>query len=103
MATSKSGGGDLTVQVLQALDKSAPLHSAEAFPEVTFAEIKAALDKSHASLSPREILWRDRQPLLQARGYMLRPRYHPKWVASWEANPSLNSDFCEDHIQHPVC
>ena len=45
MATSRSSGGDLAVQVLQALDKSAPLHSAEAFPEVAFAEIKAALDK----------------------------------------------------------
>ncbi|KIJ23925.1 hypothetical protein M422DRAFT_118629, partial [Sphaerobolus stellatus SS14] len=27
--------------------------------------------------------WRDHQALLQNRGYMLRPRYHPQRVPSW--------------------
>ena len=67
------------------------------------SQIKAQLDKNHAVLSQREMLWRDRQPLLQARGYMLRPRYHPGWVASWEADPGLDSDLCEDYIEPPVC
>lgn len=36
---------DLTSQVLNALDKSDPLLSADAFPNVPFAELKAALDR----------------------------------------------------------
>ena len=36
-----------------------------------------------AELSVHEIWWRDRQKWLEGRGYMLRPRYHPGWVASW--------------------
>ncbi|TPX13709.1 uncharacterized protein E0L32_005912 [Thyridium curvatum] len=37
--------GDLASQVLQALDKSSPLLSAEAFPAAGFTELKAALDR----------------------------------------------------------
>jgi len=37
--------GDLTSQILQALDKADPISSAEAFPQVTFEAIKAALDR----------------------------------------------------------
>ena len=71
MATSKSGGGDLTVQVLQALDKSAPLHSAEAFPEATFAEIKAALDKlASRDMVAYETLERE-EALLEAEGELI--------------------------------
>lgn len=44
---SGDGGGDLPLQILHALDKtsSSVLHSAEAFPDAGFAEIKAAVDK----------------------------------------------------------
>lgn len=47
MASTKvTDGGDLPLQVLHALDKSSsPLHSAEAFPDAGFVEIKAAIDK----------------------------------------------------------
>ncbi|KZV68708.1 hypothetical protein PENSPDRAFT_666269 [Peniophora sp. CONT] len=34
-------------------------------------------------LYDREIWWRDRQPFLQSKGYMLRPRFRPNWVPSW--------------------
>ena len=34
-------------------------------------------------LRPEEIYWRDLQPWLAEKGYMLRPRYRPGWVASW--------------------
>ncbi|KAJ7112944.1 kinase-like domain-containing protein [Mycena epipterygia] len=30
-----------------------------------------------------EQFWVDSQPFLLARGYQLRPRYHPDWVPSW--------------------
>lgn len=41
MATS----GDLTQEVLQALSKESPILSQEVFPQATFAELKAALDR----------------------------------------------------------
>ncbi|KAI0028848.1 kinase-like domain-containing protein [Vararia minispora EC-137] len=34
-------------------------------------------------LDPREVRWRDRQPYLESKGYMLRPRYRPGWTPSW--------------------
>jgi phenylalanyl-tRNA synthetase alpha chain len=37
--------GDLTSQVLNALDKAEPILSTEAFPGVPFAELKAVLDR----------------------------------------------------------
>ena len=33
-------------------------------------------------LLSRELFWRDHQPWLEEKGYMLRPRYKPDWVAS---------------------
>ncbi|OTA51920.1 putative phenylalanine--tRNA ligase beta chain [Hypoxylon sp. EC38] len=42
---SPSPSGDLTSQILQALDQSSPLLSAEAFPTAGFVEVKAALDR----------------------------------------------------------
>ncbi|KAF3762405.1 hypothetical protein M406DRAFT_332787 [Cryphonectria parasitica EP155] len=41
MATS----GDLTMEVLQALSKTSPIQSQEAFPQSSFGELKAALDR----------------------------------------------------------
>ncbi|KAI0786625.1 kinase-like domain-containing protein [Abortiporus biennis] len=34
-------------------------------------------------LLPTERFWRDIQPWLQTKGYMLRPRYMPDWKPSW--------------------
>lgn len=36
-----------------------------------------------AELAPPELAWRDRQPYLESRGYLLRPRYRPGWILSW--------------------
>ena len=49
------------------------------------------------SLSPSEIRWRDRQPDLEKRGYILRSRYSPDWKPSW-LGTDLNPFFCEDGI-----
>ncbi|KAK0636857.1 phenylalanyl-tRNA synthetase alpha chain [Bombardia bombarda] len=46
MASSAvSPAGDLTSQILQALDQASPLLSTEAFPAAGFVELKAALDR----------------------------------------------------------
>lgn len=54
-----------------------------------------------ARLEARELAWRDRQQFLAARGYMLRPRYHPGWVPSWSASLDINPFRCEDFIALP--
>ncbi|OCB91923.1 hypothetical protein A7U60_g791 [Sanghuangporus baumii] len=52
-------------------------------------------------LMPDEIVWRDRQKMLERHGYLLRPRFRPGWVPSW-----LNTDkdplLCEDSLFNPV-
>ncbi|EPQ57121.1 hypothetical protein GLOTRDRAFT_115170 [Gloeophyllum trabeum ATCC 11539] len=44
-----------------------------------------------------EVFWRDHQPWLDERGYLLRPRYSPDWVPSWKGT---NKDYteCEDGV-----
>lgn len=46
-------------------------------------------------LFPAEIYWRDHYFWLEERGYRLRPRYHPDWVASWK-DTDKNWMRCED-------
>ncbi|EPQ58922.1 hypothetical protein GLOTRDRAFT_109463 [Gloeophyllum trabeum ATCC 11539] len=41
--------------------------------------------------------WRDRQPYLASRGYMLRPRYRAGWKPSW-IGTNVDPEFCEDAI-----
>ena len=52
-------------------------------------------------LSSFEIKWRDRQPFLESKGYMLRPRLRPGWTPSWL---STGQRFykCEDAVRLPV-
>ena len=68
----------------------------------TAEEIETEIHKAHTILDPFEEQWRNRQPYLQSRGYSLRPRYHPGWVASWQLDPTLNPTRCEDYIEAPV-
>ncbi|KAI0351969.1 kinase-like protein [Trametes cingulata] len=49
------------------------------------------------NLLPSEERWRDRQRFLERRGYLLRPRYSPKWRPSWTGT-NLDPEFCEDSI-----
>ena len=44
-ATGSGSSGDLTLEVLQALSKTDPILSADAFPQVPFTELKGALDR----------------------------------------------------------
>ncbi|KAI0665383.1 kinase-like domain-containing protein [Trametes maxima] len=47
------------------------------------------------ALSDDEIWWRDHQVWLQARGYMLRPRYSPDWIPTWK-DTSGDHQLAED-------
>lgn len=38
----------------------------------------------NCQLFQSEIFWRDHYLWLEEQGYLLRPRYHPDWVASWK-------------------
>lgn len=62
-------------------------------------EIEAPLGttttNSPGGLAAPELYWRDRQPWLQERGYMLRSRYKPDWVPSWQGTKKTFFE-CED-------
>ncbi|KAA1478175.1 hypothetical protein DENSPDRAFT_787723 [Dentipellis sp. KUC8613] len=49
-------------------------------------------------LTSAEKWWRDRQPMLEARGYMLRSRYRPGWTPSWLKFGIYRSGF-EDSVR----
>lgn len=53
--------------------------------------------KGRWSLLPSETWWRNHGPLLQERGYTLRPRYSQDWFPSWIGTFRV-PDFCEDSI-----
>lgn len=67
-------------------------------------EIVRKLGRKQAVLTRAEVVWRDRQPFLQAHGYMLRSRYRPGWTASWTLPENINThpDCFEDSIPLPV-
>lgn len=46
-------------------------------------------------LKSYEFFWRDHYLWLEEKGYRLRPRYHPDWVASWKDTGESWVD-CED-------
>jgi hypothetical protein len=52
-------------------------------------------------LSSYEVVWRDRQPFLESKGYMLRPRLRPGWTPSWLATGKSRLYF-EDSARLPV-
>lgn len=55
------------------------------------------------TLTEYELPWLARYEFLKERGYLLRPRYRPGWVASWKTDPSLRPIFCEDWTTIDVC
>lgn len=46
-------------------------------------------------LNQSEFFWRDHYHWLKEKGYLLRPRYHPEWVASWAGTDECYV-LCED-------
>ena len=57
---------------------------------------------SLATLYDSERWWRDKQPFLKERGYMLRPRFRPGWIPSWVADPFADPILAEDSARLPV-
>ena len=55
-----------------------------------------------AKLTMEEQFWAARQPFLESRGYVLRPRYHPDWVPSWKGKPRGEVFKAEDGYSLPV-
>lgn len=62
---------------------------------------KSVPRRSEHLLSSHEVVWRDRQPFLESKGYMLRPRLRLDWTPSWltTGKPRLS---CEDSSRLPV-
>ncbi|KAA1476394.1 kinase-like protein [Dentipellis sp. KUC8613] len=58
---------------------------------------------ARARLRRPERQWRTIQPWLQSQGYMLRPRFRPGWVPSWNskaAGKEFDVEKSEDSIPH---
>lgn len=55
--------------------------------------LKGTIDRE--KLLPVEVFWRDHQPWLQERGYILRPRFQPNWTPSWKGT-AKDWSRCED-------
>jgi hypothetical protein len=53
-------------------------------PAVTGAGFREPSLREIGGLFTSEVWWRDRYHDLEARGYRLRPRYHPDWQPSWK-------------------
>ena len=52
-------------------------------------------EKDPDALLEYEVWWRDLQPWLQQKGYMLRPRFRPNWIPSWKGTKKFRIS-CED-------
>lgn len=61
-----ANSGDLALEILQALSKSSPIQTQDAFPQSTFNELKAALDRlASRSMVTYEQIEKD-EPRLEA-------------------------------------
>ncbi|KAG8895380.1 hypothetical protein FRB99_000617 [Tulasnella sp. 403] len=54
--------------------------------------------KGPDKLTPEEEIWAARFEFLKGKGYLLRPRYRPGWVASWTQTPGALASHAEDGI-----
>lgn len=68
-------------------------------PEYISPSARKQLDWDAVNLLEAEVFWRDLQPWLVERGYQLRPRFRPGWVASWKKGRSPWN--YEDGITNP--
>ncbi|KZT13124.1 uncharacterized protein LAESUDRAFT_719438 [Laetiporus sulphureus 93-53] len=58
-------------------------------------------DRLFSSLRSWEAAWAERQPFLESRSYMLRPRYRPGWIPSWKGT-GMHPMYFEDSITLPI-
>lgn len=62
------------------------------------AALKIENNTRNSTLHPDEKVWPERHPLLESRGYILRPRYRPGWIPSWHGTDKWAMD-CEDSFR----
>jgi len=55
-----------------------------------------------SNLRRTEVFWSKHYNWLEDCGYLLRPRYRPEWIPSWQGT-SKNPAECEDWIKPRVC
>lgn len=82
------------------------------------AEETSLVDEHHAETKPGEldatamaeyrlysveIYWRDHYFWFKEHGYLLRPRYHPEWVASWKGSKQNRLDFEDAQVGTVKC
>lgn len=58
-------------------------------------------NENNEQLSEFEFFWRDHCIWLKERGYLLRQRYRPGWVASW-IGTNKRAIGCEDFLVEPL-
>lgn len=63
----------------------------EAIP--TLREMLTTYPLDYSKLEDDEVIWRDLQPWLEQRGYMLRPRYRVGWVPKWKGTEISRFDY----------
>jgi hypothetical protein len=59
-------------------------------------------DSQPSDLRQTEVWWSKRYKWLENCGYLLRPRYGPDWIPSWQGT-SKDPFTCEDWIRPRVC
>ena len=65
-------------------------------------QLNEELSSIHAVLTSEELVWKAKGPLLESRGYRLRPRYRDGWIPSW-LDRDVEFESCEDWHLTPVC
>ncbi|KAI0795408.1 hypothetical protein C8Q75DRAFT_745820 [Abortiporus biennis] len=73
----------------------------DVFDDATKAQRHIKVGNERRRLSGIELFWRNRQPFFESKGYMLRPRYKPGWVPSWNEN-DIHWDRAEDAVEHDL-
>ncbi|TDL26470.1 hypothetical protein BD410DRAFT_715779 [Rickenella mellea] len=69
-----------------------------AYDAAHLARIKKQTEDGDYDLRDYEVWWRDRQQLLESRGFSLPTRLRPGWIPSWTGT-DLNPYFCEDSFR----
>ncbi len=60
-------------------------------------EFRARTAAGAYDLISSETWWKDRNQILEDRGYQLRSRLRPGWIPSWQ-DTDINPQWCEDRI-----
>lgn len=88
--TSKSKRDEIKAKEAAELERSEALEA-----QKYLAVFGVEYEPPTGALSSDETWWSQRYQWLRGQGYLLRPRYAPEWVPSWEGSKRNASD-CED-------